>query len=97
MSGPWMAEMADLVDAADGAAVPTAQAGDQAPPVTKSTASSDKSRQLFQFLSMIHRRNQRHLQGVSTLMSRNGQSNFNFQHESLVLIQNQKSIRVDMS
>ena len=35
MSGPWMAEMADLVDAADDAAVQTAHAGDQAPPVMK--------------------------------------------------------------
>ena len=36
MSGPWMAEMADLVDVADDAAAQTAaNAGDQAPPVTK--------------------------------------------------------------
>ena len=35
MSGPWMAEVADLVDAANGAAVQTAQTGDQAPPVSK--------------------------------------------------------------
>ena len=37
MSGPWMAEMADIVDAADGAAAQTAQAGDQAPPVSKAS------------------------------------------------------------
>ena len=37
MSGPGMAEMADIVDAADGAAVQTAQAGDQAPPVLKAS------------------------------------------------------------
>ena len=35
MSGPWMAEVADLVDAADDAAAQVAHAGDQAPPVTK--------------------------------------------------------------
>ena len=47
----------------------------------------------FQSQSMIHRRNQLHLQGVLTLQSKNGQLNFNFQPERLVLVQNQKSIR----
>ena len=37
MSGPWMADMADVVDAGDGAAVQTAHAGDQAPPVSKAS------------------------------------------------------------
>ena len=93
MSGPWMAEMSDLVESADDATVQTAQAGDQAPPVTQAQPPVIQE----QFQSMIHRRNQQHLQGVLALMSRNGQLNFNVQHESMVLIQNQKSTRVDLS
>ena len=37
--------MADLVDAADGAAVPTAQAGDQAPPVSKASPATPREPQ----------------------------------------------------
>ena len=37
MSGPWMAEVADLVDAANVAAAQTAQTGVQAPLVSKAT------------------------------------------------------------
>ena len=43
----------------------------------------------FQSQSMIHRRNQLHLQGVLTLQSKNGRLKSSFQPESMVLIQNQ--------
>ena len=38
MSGPWMQELADAEDAATEAAFHAAQAGDQAPPVSKATS-----------------------------------------------------------
>ena len=86
-----MAEMADLVDAANVAAVQTAQTGDQAPSVSKAAPTTmavpipvdDTPTEPATSPRMID------------LKWENGQLNFNFQHERLVLVQNLKSILVD--
>ena len=98
MSGPWMQELADVEDVATEAAFQAAQMGDQAPPVSK-TAPPALQEPMAVPSSVDDTPTEPATspsQGGLTLKSKNGQWNFNFQHEKLVLVQNQKSIHVHM-